>query len=96
MGKIIYVDIDGFLCTDNFGIYRKAKPMPDKIKKVNQAYENGDTIVIYTGRGNLTKIDWTDLTLKQLSDWGVKYHHIRFDKPYFDEIWDDRCKDCLS
>lgn len=94
MSKIIYVDIDGFLCTNTIGIYRKAKPDIDNIKKVNKAYDEGHTIVIWTARGNTTGIDWTDLTLKQLKEWKVKYHHIRFDKPYFDEIWDDKCRIC--
>lgn len=88
---VVYVDIDGMLCTNESGNYKKAKPEYDAIKQVNKKYDEGEIIILWTARGMVTGIDWYDLTVKQLHKWGVKYHDLCFDKPHYDEIWDDKC-----
>lgn len=84
----IFVDIDGTLCkTPEGGDYHKAMVTEDTqevIDRVNSHYDAGDTIVIWTARGTVTGIDWTNLTEKQLRAWGVKYHELRFGKPAYD------------
>jgi len=90
--KVCYVDLDGFLCTNAKGIYRKAKPIQQNIKLINEKYEKGELIIIWTARGTTTGIDWRDLTERQLSRWGVSYHDLRFGKPEFDEIYDDKAR----
>ena len=70
-------DLDGTLCTNTEGEYDKAEPFLDRIFIVNNLYDSGNTILIDTARGSTTKIDWYELTKKQLSNWGVKYHELR-------------------
>ena len=82
---IVYVDVDGTLCeTVENADYSKAKPTQHVIDHVNELYENGHEIVIYTARGCTTGMDWRKVTENQLKAWGVKYHRLRLDKPYYD------------
>ena len=59
-------DLDGTLCTNTEGEYAQALPLPERILKVNELYDKGNKILIYTARGTVTGIDWRDLTQKQL------------------------------
>jgi hypothetical protein len=70
-------DLDGTLCTNTNGNYENALPYTQRIKFVNNLYDEGNTILIDTARGSTTKIDWYDLTKKQLKNWGVKYNTLR-------------------
>jgi hypothetical protein len=70
-------DLDGTLCTNTGGSYLDAKPFLDRIKFVNKLYNENNEIIIDTARGSTTKIDWFDLTKKQLENWGVNYHKLR-------------------
>lgn len=88
--RIVYVDIDGFLCTDEKGDYKSAKPKQENIDKINRKYDYGEIIIIWTSRGTTTDIDWKELTESQLHKWGVKYHELIFGKPEYDELWDDK------
>lgn len=88
--SVIYVDIDGILCNNTYGDYEKAKPFPDNIKEINRLYDEGFTIVIWTARGGTTSIDWSELTKKQLKEWGLKYHYIDKHKPNYDLLIDDK------
>ncbi len=81
---IIYVDIDGTICTNTDMAYKEAKPMRENIKKINALYDEGHTIIYWTARGSVTKIDWLELTKKQLKKWRVKYHDLRVKKPHYD------------
>jgi len=90
---IIMVDIDGTICTEEKGEYEKTKPIDENIKKINKLYDEGNTIIYWTARGTVTKIDWFDLTKNQLNDWGCKYHDLRVGtKPHYDLWVDDKCK----
>ena len=83
-GKIIYVDVDGTLCTQvEDANYRSASPIMSMINKINKLYEC-NTIIIWTARGETTGIDWKELTKEQLDAWGVKYHDLRMHKPHYD------------
>ena len=82
---IIMVDIDGTICTEEKGEYEKTKPVYENINKINKLYDEGHTIIYWTARGTVTKIDWYELTKKQLNDWGCKYHDLQVgNKPHFD------------
>lgn len=94
--KINYVDIDGFLFTDHKGIYRKAKPIQTNIDLINKKVDNNELVILWTSRGSKTGIDWTNLTIKQLRKAKVKFHDIRFDKPYYDELYDDKAIQIFS
>jgi FMN phosphatase YigB (HAD superfamily) len=83
-------DLDGTLCTNTEGEYAQAFPLRDRILKVNELYEQGNRILIYTARGTVTGIDWRELTQNQLDEWGVKHHELRLGKPFADIYVDDR------
>lgn len=86
----IYVDIDETIARTIDGDYPNATPILKNIKVINKLYEEGHQITYWTGRGTVTKIDWYDLTEKQLGEWGCKYHKLMMGKPAFDIILDDK------
>lgn len=97
--KIICFDIDNVICkTDKTKNYSKSVPIKKNIKVINEAYNNGFNIILYTARymgrynGNVSKVKEhiKPFTLKQLKKWGVKYHKIYFGKPSFDLFIDDK------
>lgn len=82
----LVIDLDGVLCTDTKGNYLEAKPLPEEIFIVNDAFEKGHTVVIHTGR----HWDHLKLTYSQLFLWGVKYHSLVMGKPPSDILADDK------
>ena len=88
---IIYVDIDETICkTQSDRDYSKSVPMKDRIAKINKLYDEGNTIVYWTARGTETELDWKEVTENQFKEWGVKYHELKFGKPFYDLFIDDR------
>lgn len=87
---ICYVDIDGVICTDAAGKYEEVTPIFENIEKINRLYDEGNEIILWTARGTVTKIDWRELTEKQLKEWGVKYHELKFGKPNYELLIDDK------
>jgi len=89
---IIYVDIDGVLCNNTSGIYSNAKPIQKNIEKVNQLYDEGNKIILWTARSKVVGEDWQKLTKKQMEEWGVKHHELSFNKPEYDVLIDDKAR----
>ena len=87
---IYYVDVDGTICTKTDGNYRDARPMWDRIAKINKLYDDGHQIIYWTARGGNSGIDWTDVTHSQLASWGCKYDKIMLGKPSYDLWIDDK------
>ena len=44
----------------------------------------------WTARGTTTGVDWRAITEDQFTRWGVKYHDLKFGKPYYDLFIDDK------
>ena len=89
--KIYYVDIDETICkTSADRNYKNSTPIKENIDKINKLYDQGHTIVYWTSRGSRKQINWYALTKSQLDSWGVKYHELRVDKPYYDLFIDDK------
>ena len=86
----IYVDIDNTITYTNNMDYKNAVPRMERIFKINQLYEQGKTITYWTARGTKTKIDFRELTKKQLIEWGAKHHKLLMGKPAFDLFIDDK------
>lgn len=87
---LIYIDIDETICMNYIDRdYSHAEPIKENIAKANKLYDEGNTIVYWTARGRTTGIDWREVTEKQFKEWGVKYHELKFDKPY-DLLIDDK------
>tara|TARA_Y100000034_G_C6725433_1_gene321076 strand:- start:147 stop:461 length:315 start_codon:yes stop_codon:yes gene_type:complete len=87
---IYAIDIDGLLCNEMLGDYDKSEPDLQSIKRVNELYDMGHTIKIFTGRGSSTGIDWRSFTEEQLRGWNVRYHELILGKPVYDIIVDDK------
>jgi hypothetical protein len=83
-------DLDGTLCSHESD-YNFAKPIVDRINKINLLYDEGNVILIDTARGSTTGIDWYEITEKQLKNWGLKYHNLRVGiKLNYDIFIDDK------
>ncbi|SFR58832.1 acylneuraminate cytidylyltransferase family protein [Anaeromicropila populeti] len=90
-GKRFVFDIDGVIAQLEPKLaYDKAKPNEPMIRIINQLYEYGNEIILFTARGYVTGIDWTDVTKEQLGRWGLKYHQLHFGKPNADYYVDDK------
>jgi len=96
---MIYIfDIDGTICTLTGGDYDSAKPLQDRINKNNKLHDEGHTIIYQTARGmrrtnnNVIKVYqiFYAYTIKQLDQWGVKYHDLFMGKPNGDMYVDDK------
>lgn len=110
MKKIYAIDLDHTLCIpdetrkDSLGKYGNAKPIQHVIDMVNELYDQGNEIVIYTARRMLThngdvelvKQDVGELTKTWLLEHGVKFDRIVFGKIFYDEIWDDKSVNPLN
>lgn len=96
---LIYVDIDNTICTTDGMDYYSSRPILCAIHRINEYYDKGATVVYWTARGTVSGIDWTGLTKSQLSEWGAKYHDLKFGKPAWDIFIDDKnlnAKDWLN
>lgn len=83
-------DIDGVIAvTEDTKDYSKSTPNMNTINIINKLYDYGNNITLFTARGYVTGIDWKDVTLKQMKEWGVKYHELKFGKPNADYYVDD-------
>ena len=84
------VDIDGTICTDTNGDYPNAQPIMHRINYFNLLYDAGHEIHYWTARGGNSGKDWTELTIKQLAEWNVKYTTAKTGKPAYDVWVDDK------
>ena len=87
---IYCVDIDETLCHSIEDDYAHSQPAATAIAKVNDLYEAGHTIKLFTGRGSWDNYDWRKFTEVQLAKWGVKYHELILGKPHADVFIDDK------
>tara|TARA_R100001163_G_C4946012_1_gene115780 strand:- start:119 stop:412 length:294 start_codon:yes stop_codon:yes gene_type:complete len=90
----IYVDIDETICFyTGKRRYELAKPSYKNIKKINKLFDEGNEIIYWTARGCRSKTDCSALTIKQLRDWGCKYHQLICNqKPDYDLLICDKTK----
>jgi hypothetical protein len=87
---LIYCDIDGTICHTEGG-YDNSKPDYAAIAKINRLYDEGNIIIYWTARGKSTGIDWSELTRKQLKDWGCRFTELDDKtKPLWDLLLDDK------
>ena len=89
--RTFVVDVDGVVASlvpEND--YRRSQPLRANIARINALHAAGHRIVLFTARGSATGKDWTELTARQLEDWGVLHHELRFGKPAADYYIDDR------
>lgn len=103
--KTIAFDLDDVICWRPQGYedlgpfkYDYCKPIWETIHLVNQLYDDGNEIIIYTARGmsqyngDVSKIH-SNLycrTIEQLDSWGLKYHSLVMGKIHYDVLIDDK------
>ena len=90
---IYLIDIDGVICNNTHGNYKKAVPFQRRINKINDLHRQGHKIILFTSRGSQTRLNWEEFTKRQLKRWNVKYDVIKFDKIEYDILIDDKSKD---
>ncbi len=93
MGKKIFCfDIDETITAGKVpeDYYELAKPNNKMIKIINQLYNKGHTIIVFTARGSGSGKNWDIVTKEQLYNWGLKYHSLLFGKPVADYFIDDK------
>jgi len=91
-------DVDGTICITKDGDYDASEPIPERIKIINDLYEEGNTIIFQTARGmgrsgnsfSYAHEAFYDLTRMQLINWGVKFHELFLGKPAGDVYIDDK------
>lgn len=92
-GKILTFDIDNTICTTIGGIannYTDCIPNEKIIKYINEKYNEGYIINLYTARGTKSHKDFSDITLLQLQVWNVMYDNLYFGKPDSNLYIDDK------
>lgn len=82
-------DCDGVICNTQGADYESSTPNEGNINRINALYDEGHRVIVFTGRGTKSGIDWRELTEKQFKEWGLKYHELIFGKPNFDIFIDD-------
>ena len=63
---------------------------------INTLKKKGNTIIFFTARGFVSKIDQFELTQNQLKEWGVKYDKLYMGKPDADYYIDDKNDDVFG
>ena len=109
--KIIAFDLDDVLCFrekiyEDLGRdkYAYCQPIDKNIKLMNECYEHGYYIKIYTARGmnqfssdvGKIKEELLELTKNHLKSWGAKYHELIFGKEHYDLLVDDKVVNILD
>jgi hypothetical protein len=95
---IYCIDIDGTICNTIGMDYENSVPISKRISKINELYDDGNTIIYLTARGmgrngnsyELARKQLFDLTDSQLKRWGCKYHELHLSKPAGDYYIDDK------
>ena len=96
--KTYVIDIDGTIFKTEGMDYENSVPITERISKINELYDEGNTIIYLTARGmgrNDNQYDkatyqFFELTESQLKKFGVKYHELHLSKPAGDFYIDDK------
>lgn len=96
--KVICFDLDNVLCKTRKSDYIKSKPLKRNIDLVNDLFNSGFYIKIFTarymGRNNDNRLkaikQAKKITEIQLKKWKINYHKLILGKPSFDIYVDDK------
>ena len=105
MKKIFCFDIDGVICARPNDIehlgkkkYEQCYQLQSTIDIINQLYDSGHTIKLFTSRGMsmykgdlyIVHDELYEFTYNQMKEFGVKFHELILGKPAYDFIIDDK------
>lgn len=98
MNKKYCFDLDNTLCFTKGNDYDSCTPNNERIKIVNDLYNTGNEITIFTARGmgtykgNVSQVYYNlfELTKQQLISWGIKHHNLILGKPSYDLLICDK------
>ena len=111
MNKIIAFDLDDVIChrpsdfeKDGVLKYKHCRPNEEVITLINNLYEKGFIIKIYTARGmttfsgdvNKVYSNLYEFTIRQLEGWDVNFHDLIMGKIHYDLLIDDKALNSLS
>ena len=96
MTKTYCFDIDNTICITKGTDYENSKPIKERIELINTLKDEGNTIIFFTARGFVSKIDFLELTKSQLNNWGLKYDKLYMGKPDADYYIDDKNYDIFG
>ena len=95
--KIICFDIDNVICKTSGNDYERSKPDKTGIKIINNLYDKGFYIKIFTARymgrskENIKKVaNKKNETENYLKKWGLKFDELIMGKPSYDIFVDDK------
>ena len=102
--KTIAFDLDDVICIRSPSAigavekYHSCTPINEMIEIVNNCYDEGAEIIIYTARGMTSHggrvadiyENLYELTKHQLKQWGVKHHKLVMGKVHYDLLIDDK------
>ena len=95
--KIICFDLDNVICKTKKNNYKQSRSKKNIVKFINNLYDRGFYIKIFTarfmGRYNdikIAKLKGYVLTQNQLKKWNLKYNELIMGKPSFDIYIDDK------
>lgn len=94
--KIFCFDLDGTICSEKGINYETEVVYPRIRDKIQNLYNQGNHIIVYTARGAKSGTDWKPLVKKQLQLWKVPYHEIIDKKPFADYYIDNKGIDILD
>ena len=93
----IYIDIDETICiTPPDRDYTQSTPIEKNIKKINDLFDEGHTIIYWTARGSGSGKDHSQITQKQMKEWGAKFHELKLGKPMYDLFICDKAVNSLD
>lgn len=90
MKKIYIVDIDKTIFDTQDGNFYGAKPIPERIAKINRLYREGNVVIYWTARDAFSGHSYHEFTKKQLRHHGCEFTDLWSDKPNYDVWIDDK------
>lgn len=90
MSKKYFIDLDNTLCSNQNSEYENSVPIQERIDYVNNLKNEGNEITIWTARGSTSRINYEELTLRQLKEWNINYDKLLMNKPNYDIYIDDK------
>jgi len=81
-----FYDLWGTTFAELYPIYHDVEPNKKMIKIVNDLYDKGYVVYIFTSRYDI----YQKVTEEWLKRYGIKYHYFTMNKPFYNILIDDK------